>query len=101
MCIDIVPILTLIVAIATLLATIVTCIFAFFIPKRIMLNQLFADLCAEYRTPEMGGAIFALFSFYDKCKGNINNEYINIYESQIQTKLNDNGTITDTSAFTF
>jgi hypothetical protein len=80
----------LIVATVSAIAAIIACFLAYCIPKRIMGNQLFADLVAEYRKPEMGGAILSLFYFYDECKRNkkdINCEYKKIYERQIKSKL--------------
>lgn len=55
-----------------------------------MANQLFADLVAEYRKPEMGVAILALFHFYEDClnkKANINSEYQKLYNEQIKKPL--------------
>ena len=74
------PALTLLVAIGTLLV-------AFFIPRKIMVNQLYADLVKEYRSPEMGGAILALFDFFvNECNGDIDaiyDKYKDKYENQI------------------
>jgi hypothetical protein len=80
---------TLIVAILTLGATIVACFIACRIPKRNMANQLFADLVAEYRTPQMGGAVLEMFRFY-KClkkKKSVNKEYQKLYKVQIGKPL--------------
>ena len=74
------PLASLIIAAATL-------ILAWIIPKKIMVNQIFAGLVAEYRKPEMGGAIFALFHFYKYCTDNglnINDEYIKLHDAQIK-----------------
>jgi hypothetical protein len=80
----------LIISIVSIIVALVALFIAYIIPKKIMGNQLFADLVAEYRKPEMGGAILVLFHFYDECKKNnknINCEYKKIYDCQIKSKL--------------
>jgi len=76
--------LTLLVAIGTLLV-------AFFIPRKIMVNQLYADFVADYHSPEMGGAILALFHFFVKeCNGDVSvvaKRYDEKYDEQIRKKL--------------
>ena len=66
---------------------------AAYIPRRIMINQIYADLLASYRSPEMGAAILAVFHFYtEDCKRNVSNiaaEYKKKYEKQIKDKLQD------------
>jgi hypothetical protein len=61
---------------------------AFCIPRRIMINQLYADLVQEYRSAEMGAAILAIFRFYIRdCKedvGLIDSTYKEKYEIQIK-----------------
>jgi hypothetical protein len=43
-------------------------VMAVYIPGRIMINQIYADLLKEYRSPELGEAITALIDFYkDVC----------------------------------
>jgi thiol-disulfide isomerase/thioredoxin len=63
----------------------------FYIPSRIMINQLYAGLVQEYRSVEMGAAIFAIFRFYvEDCKNNIANiavKYQKKYEEQIKKPL--------------
>ncbi|GMO55338.1 MAG: hypothetical protein Ta2A_00070 [Treponemataceae bacterium] len=77
-------------AIAVVLS-LVTLFFAWFIPQRIMINQIYADLLKEYRSPEMGVAILAIFHFYTQtCKNNaskINDEYEKMYNKQIEEPL--------------
>lgn len=64
---------------------------AIYIPRKIMINQIYADLLASYRTPEMGAAVLSIFHFFKyDCKENINNiedEYIKKYNEQIDRKL--------------
>jgi hypothetical protein len=64
---------------------------AFFIPRRIMVNQLYAGLIQEYRSPKMGAAILSIFSFYVKDCGNnaanIAARYAEKYEEQIEKPL--------------
>jgi hypothetical protein len=64
---------------------------AIHIPKRIMINQIYADLIQDYRSPEMGGAILAIFRFYVKdCKNNtaiIASKYKEKYNEQIMKPL--------------
>ncbi|MDR0683779.1 MAG: hypothetical protein LBF83_01430 [Spirochaetaceae bacterium] len=66
-------------------------ILAYHIPHRVMVNQIYSDLVKEYRSPEMGGAILAIFRFYVKdCQNNvhaINEEYKKKYEKQINKPL--------------
>jgi hypothetical protein len=81
---------TFIISIVTLITAIVAIFIASIIPKKIMANQLFADLVAEYRTPEMGGAILALFHFYDDClkkKVAFDSEYERVYNIQLKQPL--------------
>jgi hypothetical protein len=76
--------LALIVAIA---AMFVACI----IPKRIMLYQLYADLIAEYRSHDIGEAVFSVVDFYKtKCIigeiDEIGDNYYKIYKSDFENK---------------
>jgi len=61
---------------------------AIYIPRKIMINQIYADLLANYRSPEMGGAILAIFRFYVKdCEKNVSNivaKYETKYDEQIE-----------------
>jgi hypothetical protein len=63
---------------------------AFFIPRRIMVNQMYSDLVREYRSTEMGAAIVAMFHFFGHdCKNDVSNihrEYIKRYKKQIGNK---------------
>ena len=67
---------------------------AFYIPRRIMINQIYADLLASYRSPKMGAAILAIFHFYTiDCKKNVSNiaaVYKWKYYEQIGKKLQAN-----------
>jgi hypothetical protein len=45
-------------------AGLVAVFFAVCIPRRILVNQLYADLVSEYRSPQMGFAVLSLFAFY-------------------------------------
>jgi len=76
--------LSLIISIATLLV-------AAYIPRRIMISQIYANLLESYRSPEMGAAILAIFHFYtEDCKRNVSNiaaEYEKKYNEQIRGKL--------------
>jgi hypothetical protein len=54
-----------------------------------MLNQQFIELIAEYRKPEFGEAVLAIFDFYvNTCGGDVNrieDEYINQYDREFMT----------------
>jgi len=50
----------------TLLVSIITLFVAIYIPRKVLINQIYADLFREYRSPEMGAAIFSIFYFYVK-----------------------------------
>lgn len=44
----------------------------FYIPKKMMNNQIYADLMSEYRKPEIGEAIIAVIDFYTTdCKSDV------------------------------
>jgi len=64
---------------------------AIFIPRRVMVNQIYANLIADYRTPEMGEAILALFHFYKKdckCKvSKIEAKYRKRYKKEVKPFL--------------
>jgi len=64
---------------------------AFYIPRRIMVNQIYADLLASYRSYEMGEAILSIFHFYENdCGKNVLNipaKYKEKYNRQIKDKL--------------
>jgi hypothetical protein len=66
----------------------------YYVPKKIMVNQIYEGLISEYRSDKIGIAILSVILFYTKtCKSNmdnIENEYIKIYKKQIKnTHLND------------
>jgi hypothetical protein len=78
--------ITLIVGIISGVFTLAAVIVAWFIPQRIMVNQIYADLLREYRSPEFGEAIVALINFYiNDCNGKdsrITDEYIKRYNNE-------------------
>jgi hypothetical protein len=61
-------------------------ILAWSIPKRIMVNQIYADLLKEYRSFEFGEAITALINFYiNDCNGEVSQitqKYKDRYEKE-------------------
>lgn len=77
-------VLQLIISIFFGLATLFVTIY---IPRKIMINQLFANLIADYRKSEMGEAILAIFHFYvtmcDQDIYVINEKYREMYNYQI------------------
>jgi len=79
--------LQLIITILTLVIAIITLIFI----NKIMVNQIYANLIADYRSPEMGAAILALFNFYKKdCKlkvSKIKKRYIKRYKKEVKPLL--------------
>ena len=60
----------------------------FYIPKKMMNNQIYADLMSEYRKPEIGEAIIAVIDFYTTdCKSDvemIEKEYVERYKTDKQ-----------------
>ena len=77
-------ILTLGIAALALLA-------AIYIPRRVMISQIYEGLIADYRSSEMGGAILAIFRFYNKdCERNVSKiaaAYKEKYNDQIEKKF--------------
>jgi hypothetical protein len=75
----------------TILGFIVAVIAAFYIPRKIMVDQIYADLVSEYRTPEMGGAILSLIHFFtEDCGRSVDRiavEYKNRYDKEIGREL--------------
>jgi hypothetical protein len=67
--------------------SIIAILLAWFIPHRIMINQLYAELVHEYRSTEIGTAIWAILHFFvHDCQNdvsNIHSKYIDKYEKQI------------------
>jgi hypothetical protein len=73
---------------------ILTCIglvLACLIPRKIMVNQLYADLVNSSRSPEIGGAMLRIFYFYTHdCQRNvylIKEKYRERYDEEIDSKL--------------
>jgi hypothetical protein len=87
----IIEIFQLIVAALALVVAIVALFVALYIPRKVMVNQLYANLETEYRSPEMGAAILALLHFFVKeCNGDIktiNDKYHEKYKKQIKKHL--------------
>jgi len=79
--------LQLIIAFLTLIIAIITLVSI----NKIMVNQIYANLIADYRSPEMGAAILAIFNFYKKdCNLNvskINKKYIKRYKKEVKPLL--------------
>ena len=77
--------------ILSIICILVTAAIACYIPRRILTNQIFADLVAEYRKADVGMAVLAIFDFYkNDCAGdvsNIHNMYVQKYKTQIETPL--------------
>jgi hypothetical protein len=70
---------------------------AFYIPRRIMVNQLYAALVQEYRTTEMGEAVLEIIRFYIHDCGNdaskIEEAYKRHYEEEIGYLLREHKSI--------
>ena len=80
-----------IAAVAGAAAALTAVVLAIRIPRRILINQLYADLVAAYRSPQMGYAVLSLFAFYDECRGNpevIKQKYRERYDAEIKSGLN-------------
>jgi hypothetical protein len=86
-------------SVLSLIVAIFACILACIIPKRIMLNQLYTDLIAEYRSPEIGLAIISIVDFFrNNCNlqvSKIGEEYSKRYEIEFsnESKFKINETI--------
>jgi len=74
-----------IVAIFTLLATLVTIYLAWRIPHQVMVNQCYSDLVANYNSYEMGEAIRTIFDFYKYCCGGKFDNIEKCYERRYYT----------------
>jgi len=70
-----------------IISIIVAILAGLYIPRRIMIDQLYADLVSKYRESEMGGAILSVFHFYSSdCENNpnlITEKYIERYKKEI------------------
>jgi hypothetical protein len=75
----------------TVIIPLFTFIAAIYIPRKIMVDQRFASLTEQYRSPEMGFAIYRIFNFYQKnCQNNPDNikkEYIKRFNREIKIPL--------------
>jgi len=80
------PLINAVISFAALLA-------ALCIPKKIMLNQQFATLVEQYRSSEMGFAIYSLFHFFEHHCGNdperISDEYTKRFDRELKNPMND------------
>jgi hypothetical protein len=65
-------------------ASVIAVVLAIYIPRRIMLNQAYLQLTAEYRSPEMGAAILGVFHFYTHDCGNSVSNIGNAYHARYQ-----------------
>ena len=63
-------------------------VIAIYVPKKITLDQQFASLTEQYRSTEMGYAIYSLFSFYVNDCGNnpdnIHKKYVERFNREIK-----------------
>jgi len=95
----------MVLSIIQTLITLAALFAAIFIPRQIMINQIYADLIAAYRTPEMGAAIHSLFHFYkNECQGNVANikaKYLERYEKEINIPLQIGLTVNFSNALHF
>ena len=68
-------------------AALIALVLAWYIPRKITLDQGYIELTSQYRSPEMGFAILSIFDFYaNQCGGNpsmIAEEYIKTYKKEI------------------
>jgi hypothetical protein len=68
-----------------------TLIVAIYIPRKIMVGQQFSSLIAQYRSTEMGFAVYCLFRFYEKdCQYNpekIGEKYIERFNEEIRDPM--------------
>jgi len=82
-----------------------TFIVAIYIPRKIKVDQQFASLTEQYRTTEMGFAIFCIFNFYEKdCQNNpdnIKNKYIERFNTEIRIPMAKNEKINPSNTLQF
>jgi hypothetical protein len=75
----------------TLITAISTFIVAIYIPRKIMADQQFSSLTEQYRSTEMGFAIYCIFNFYEKdCRNNPDNiktKYIERFNTEIKAPM--------------
>jgi hypothetical protein len=57
--------LAFITLIFTIVSTLLLLLIAIFGPRKILIRQIYSDLLREYRTPEIGSAIYKLIEFYE------------------------------------
>jgi hypothetical protein len=73
--------------IVTILSPLILGYLAYYIPKKILTNQIFSDLIKEYRSAEIGVSIFEIINFYkNECNSKLENmkdKYIRIFNKEI------------------
>jgi hypothetical protein len=93
---DPINLLSIIVSILALIVALITLYFMWRIPHQIMINQQYAELLTQYRSTEMGDAIFSILDFFvndcvnEKGKPDVNlieERYIARYGNEIKNKL--------------
>jgi hypothetical protein len=84
-------VIQILLSVITVILSIIAIRAARYIPHRIMVNQRYSDMMKEYRSTEMGTAIFSIFHFYvQDCKNNsdaIAGKYKEKYDGQIKEPL--------------
>jgi hypothetical protein len=81
----------IIIAVVTAIIAGCTLIVAWYIPRKIRVDQEFSALAEQYRSPEMGFAVLSIFHFYQhdcECRPDlIHEKYINRYNQEIRDEL--------------
>ena len=76
---------------ASELSFFVTLFATFYIPEKMMNNQLYAGLITEYREPEIGEAVIAVIDFYTTdCKSDvemIEKKYVELINKMVNMKI--------------
>jgi hypothetical protein len=88
---DYLSLLSITVSILAVITALIALYFTWRIPHQIMLNQRYADLLNEYRSIEMGDAIFSIFDFFvTECHSDVNlieDEYEKRYRKEVKEVL--------------
>lgn len=88
-----IALLSLVTSLFAVITALMTLYVTWRIPHKIMIEQRYAELLTEYRSTEMGDAIFSIFDFIDKdCNKQsdpdiIKERYIKRFEKEIKEKL--------------
>ena len=86
-----VAVAALALAALTLLVAVLALCAARAIPKKIMINQRFMSLTEQYRSPEMGFAVYCIFKFYkEDCGDNpdrIEEKYVARFRKEIEEPM--------------